>query len=173
MPDHPKRPVINRSPSRFLEHGGTVAGVVGLLVLGHLQGSEIQTLTLDLLVVTVRFVVLEALSAMAVFTFFVGFTGLLLVREVWKSRESFEPITTGPPLTAIVPVCRDHAVMDTSVESLVAWRDTRDGRIDGLGWGLLCAPLLYPAFGVLTLRSLLEYCCSWDGSWYRVEKTGA
>ncbi|GAB3671736.1 glycosyltransferase family 2 protein [Halopiger thermotolerans] len=106
-------------PSRLLEHGGTAGGVAVLLVLGLLQGTEIQTLTLDLLVVTVRFVVLEALSAMAVFTFFVALTGLLLVREVWRSREPLERVTAGPRLTAVVPVYRDHAVMDVSVESLV------------------------------------------------------
>ncbi|SEW21707.1 glycosyltransferase [Natrinema salifodinae] len=56
---------------------------------------------------------------------------------------------------------------------LVAWRDTRDGRIDGLSWTVVLAPLLYPAFGILTLKSLLEYGLSWDGAWYRVEKTGS
>ncbi len=55
----------------------------------------------------------------------------------------------------------------------VAWRDASDGRIDGLRWSVVLAPLLYPAFGVLTLKSLLEYGLSWDGTWYHVDKTGS
>ncbi|MCU4974372.1 hypothetical protein OB955_16735 [Halobacteria archaeon AArc-m2/3/4] len=31
----------------------------------------------------------------------------------------------------------------------------------------------FSAVAVFTLESLLEYCLSWDGEWYRVQKTGA
>lgn len=104
--------------SRALEYSGTITGVVVLLILGLFQGSEIQTLTVDLLIVTVRFIVLEALSAVAVFTFFVALTGALLVREVWQSRASFDQVTDGPLLTAVVPVYQDAEVMETSITSL-------------------------------------------------------
>ncbi|QCS43786.1 glycosyltransferase family 2 protein [Natrinema versiforme] len=104
--------------SRAVEHGATVVGVLSLLLFGFTQGREIQQYTLDLLVVTVRVVFLDALSSMAVFTCFVAITGLLLVREVWTSRDVIDPVTDGPRLTAVVPVYRDHAVMDESVESL-------------------------------------------------------
>ncbi|MCU4743870.1 glycosyltransferase family 2 protein [Natronoglomus mannanivorans] len=55
----------------------------------------------------------------------------------------------------------------------VAIRDARDDRIDGLSLSVVLVPMIYPAFGVLTLKSLLEYCLSWDGEWYHVQKTGA
>lgn len=108
------------SSSRLLENGGTVTGSIGLLVVGLFQGTEIQRVTIDLLIVTVQFVMVEALSAMVIFTFFVTVTGLLLVREVWRSDDSLARATDGPTLTAIVPVYRDHAVMDESIESLAA-----------------------------------------------------
>ncbi|MEY7851445.1 glycosyltransferase family 2 protein [Natrarchaeobius sp. A-rgal3] len=111
---------MTRSISRLLERGGTVLGVAVLLVVGLLQGTKIHAMTIDFLVVTVRFVVLEALSAVVVFTLFVGLTGALLLAEVWRSRGAFEPVVDGPPLTAIVPVYRDHEVMETSVESLAS-----------------------------------------------------
>ncbi|QSW97983.1 glycosyltransferase [Haloterrigena alkaliphila] len=104
--------------SRVAEYGGTVAGVLALLVFGFLDASEVQSFTFDLLAITVRFAFVEAMSAAAVFTGFLALTGLLLVREVWTSRDSRESVTDGPKLTAIVPVYRDHDVMDVSVESL-------------------------------------------------------
>lgn len=30
----------------------------------------------------------------------------------------------------------------------------------------------YPFFGLMTLKSVLEYLLSWEGEWYRVEKVG-
>ncbi|MFC4436849.1 MULTISPECIES: glycosyltransferase [Natrialbaceae] len=107
------------SPFRVLEHGATAFGAAVLLLSGLVHGVRTQTLTLDLFVVTVRFVFLEALSAVVVFSLFVALTGALLVREVWSSRTSFDSPTDGPPLTAIVPVYRDHRVLATSVESLL------------------------------------------------------
>ncbi|WP_222920063.1 glycosyltransferase family 2 protein [Natrinema sp. SYSU A 869] len=103
---------------RAVEHGATVVGVLTLLAFGFTQGREIQQYSLDLLVVSVQVVFLDALSSMAVFTGFVAITSLLLVREVWSSRDAFESVTDGPRLTAVVPVYRDHDVMDESVESL-------------------------------------------------------
>lgn len=104
--------------SRVAEYGGTASGVLVLLAVGIFHGTEVQTLTIDLLAVTIQFVFLEALSSIAVFTGFVALTGLLLIREVWTTRDSLERVTDGPTLTAIVPVYRDHEVMDVSVESL-------------------------------------------------------
>ncbi|WP_226481055.1 glycosyltransferase [Natrinema amylolyticum] len=103
---------------RAVEHGATVVGVLTLLAFGFTQGREIQQYSLDLLVVSVQVVFLDALSSMAVFTGFVAITGLLLVREVWSSRDAIESVTDGPRLTAVVPVYRDHDVMAESVESL-------------------------------------------------------
>jgi cellulose synthase/poly-beta-1,6-N-acetylglucosamine synthase-like glycosyltransferase len=103
---------------RAVDHGATVAGAFTLLLFGFAQGREIQRVSVDLFVVTVQVVFLEAMSSMAVFTGFVGITGLLLVREVWTSRDAIDPVTDGPRLTAIVPAYRDHAVIDESVQSL-------------------------------------------------------
>ncbi|WP_246999067.1 glycosyltransferase [Halosolutus gelatinilyticus] len=110
---------MNGRLPRAVEHAGTAAGAAGLLLVGLVHGADVQRLTIDLFVVTIRFVFLEALSTVAVFTLFVTLTGALLVREVWTSRDAVQPIADGPPVTAIVPVYRDHRVMDASVESLV------------------------------------------------------
>ncbi|TQQ83011.1 glycosyltransferase family 2 protein [Halonotius terrestris] len=55
----------------------------------------------------------------------------------------------------------------------VGWADARAGDIDSVVTIALVAPLVYPVFGVLMLKSILEYAFSWDGTWYHVEKTGA
>ena len=55
----------------------------------------------------------------------------------------------------------------------VGWADSRAGDIDSVVPIALVAPLVYPVFGALMLKSILEYGLSWDGSWYHVEKTGA
>jgi len=54
----------------------------------------------------------------------------------------------------------------------VAWADARAGDIDGVTQIGLLAPLVYPVFGVVMLKSILEYGLSWDGAWYHVEKAG-
>ena len=55
----------------------------------------------------------------------------------------------------------------------VGWADARAGDIDSVASITLIAPFVYPVFGVLMLKSILEYAVSWDGTWYHVEKTGA
>jgi len=55
----------------------------------------------------------------------------------------------------------------------VGLADSRAGSIDSLVPITLCAPFVYPVFGLLSIKSLLEYIVSWDGSWYHVEKTGS
>ena len=55
----------------------------------------------------------------------------------------------------------------------VGLADTKAGDIDAVASIIVIAPFVYPVFGALMLRSILEYAVSWDGTWYRVEKTGA
>lgn len=55
----------------------------------------------------------------------------------------------------------------------VGWADASAGDIDAVAPIVLVAPLVYPVFGMLMLKSILEYALSWDGRWYHVEKTGA
>lgn len=55
----------------------------------------------------------------------------------------------------------------------VGWADSQAGDIDSVVPIALVAPLVYPVFGMLMLKSILEYALSWDGTWYHVEKTGA
>jgi cellulose synthase/poly-beta-1,6-N-acetylglucosamine synthase-like glycosyltransferase len=58
------------------------------------------------------------------------------------------------------------------VAASVGWADFRAGDIDGVVRIGLLAPLVYPVFGVVMLKSILEYGLTWDGAWYHVEKTG-
>lgn len=59
-----------------------------------------------------------------------------------------------------------------AVASGVGLADARSGSVDSVWPIAVCGPLVYPIFGVLTVRSALEYVLSWDGSWYHVEKSG-
>lgn len=54
----------------------------------------------------------------------------------------------------------------------VAAVDYRNDDIEGLSPSWVVTPLVYPFFGLMTLKSLLEYVLTWDGEWYRVEKVG-
>ncbi|ELZ09269.1 family 2 glycosyl transferase [Halovivax asiaticus JCM 14624] len=55
----------------------------------------------------------------------------------------------------------------------VLYYDSRKGHVPDLSWSALLAPLVYPGFGIVTIRCAFEYVFSWDGEWYQVEKTGA
>ena len=54
----------------------------------------------------------------------------------------------------------------------VAAVDRRRGDVDGLSVSWLATPLVYPFFGLMTIKSVLEYLFSWEGEWYHVEKVG-
>jgi len=54
----------------------------------------------------------------------------------------------------------------------VGLADARAGSVDSLLAITLSALFVYPVFGLLSIKSLLEYVVSWDGTWYHVEKTG-
>ncbi|WP_418285132.1 glycosyltransferase [Halorubrum sp. DTA46] len=53
------------------------------------------------------------------------------------------------------------------------YADYRDGHVTELSPGLALVPLVYPGFGLLTVRCAFEYLLGWDGEWYQVEKSGA
>ena len=111
--------------TRAAEYGGYCTATVALLAFGFVTGLNVQSYTLDLLVATVRVVLLDAVSSALGFALFGTITGLLLLREVRTDPE--EPSHEGPPVTAIVPVYRDAAALSNSVESLAesAYEDLR------------------------------------------------
>ncbi|THE65818.1 glycosyltransferase family 2 protein [Salinadaptatus halalkaliphilus] len=51
--------------------------------------------------------------------------------------------------------------------------DVRQGHVAELTPALALVPLVYPGFGLLTIRCVFEYFLSWDGEWYQVDKVGA
>ena len=63
------------------------------------------------------------------------------------------------------------AVFATVVPTL--YRDYRAGHVRELSPTFLLAPLVFPGFGLVTIRSAFEYVLSWEGEWYQIEKTGA
>ncbi|WP_207589415.1 glycosyltransferase [Halomontanus rarus] len=72
---------------------------------------------------------------------------------------------TGFALLPLVPVC----VMIPPI----LYHDYRAGHVRRLSPTVALSPLIYPGFGLVTIRCTFEYFLSWDGTWYRVEKTGA
>ncbi len=52
------------------------------------------------------------------------------------------------------------------------YHDYRRGHLPELSPALLLVPIVYPGFGVLTVRCSFEYFMSWNGEWYQVEKAG-
>lgn len=65
----------------------------------------------------------------------------------------------GHPLAAILGTVASTALVDY-----------RNDDIDTISLAWLLTPLVYPFFGLLTIKSILEYLLSWDGEWYHVEK---
>ncbi|SFC29495.1 Glycosyltransferase, catalytic subunit of cellulose synthase and poly-beta-1,6-N-acetylglucosamine synthase [Halobiforma haloterrestris] len=55
----------------------------------------------------------------------------------------------------------------------VLTHDVRQGHVAELTPALMLVPLVYPGFGLLTIRCAFEYFLSWDGEWYQVDKAGA
>lgn len=55
----------------------------------------------------------------------------------------------------------------------ILYRDYQHGHIVTLTPAMLLVPLIYPGFGLLTIRSAFEYVISWNGEWYQVSKSGA
>jgi len=51
-------------------------------------------------------------------------------------------------------------------------RDAYEGRAGRPAWTVLLAPSVYLGHGVLTVKAVLEYALTWEGEWYRVDKTG-
>ncbi|WP_247004739.1 glycosyltransferase [Halosolutus gelatinilyticus] len=55
----------------------------------------------------------------------------------------------------------------------VLYRDYEAGHVVTLTPMMMLVPLVYPGFGLLTIRCAFEYLLSWNGEWYEVEKAGA
>jgi cellulose synthase/poly-beta-1,6-N-acetylglucosamine synthase-like glycosyltransferase len=55
----------------------------------------------------------------------------------------------------------------------VVVRDLRQGHLRELVPAFALIPLIYPGFGLLTIRSAFAYVLGWDGEWYQVDKTGS
>lgn len=53
------------------------------------------------------------------------------------------------------------------------YRDYDRGHIPTLTPAMFLVPLVYPGFGILTIKCAFEYLFSWDGEWYQVDKAGA
>lgn len=57
------------------------------------------------------------------------------------------------------------------IATICGYRDKKLKDIDSIKYIPVMAPLVYPIFSFLLVKSLLEYLLTWDGSWYHVEKT--
>jgi len=55
----------------------------------------------------------------------------------------------------------------------VLYADYKEGHVKTLSPSFLLAPLIYPVFGLVTIRAAIEYCIDWDGEWYQISKTGS
>ncbi len=54
----------------------------------------------------------------------------------------------------------------------IFYHDRQTGHVLTLTPAMLLVPLVYPGFGLLTIKCAFEYLLSWDGEWYQVEKAG-
>ncbi|WP_459191857.1 glycosyltransferase family 2 protein [Halosimplex sp. J119] len=104
--------------------GATFAVVVAaVVVFGYLRGSVSVAVDPPLLTAG-AVVVVEAVVSMLSFSGFVTLSGLVMVAELVGLGKRDVEVADGPGVAAIVPVYRDAAALDRSVESLL---DSRYG----------------------------------------------
>ncbi|MFB6235183.1 MAG: glycosyltransferase family 2 protein [Halopenitus sp.] len=101
------------------ERIGVASGAFGLLAIGFWQGLQVTTVTVVLWVVSLKLLYLKAVGSFVVFTTFLLCSGALLLWEVSRSRDPKTYRHDGPPVDALIPVFRDGAVVERSVESLL------------------------------------------------------
>lgn len=58
------------------------------------------------------------------------------------------------------------------VSIIVGYNDYNKGDINNLHYIILASPIVYILFSLLSIKSILEYIFTWDGSWYHVDKNG-
>jgi cellulose synthase/poly-beta-1,6-N-acetylglucosamine synthase-like glycosyltransferase len=116
--------------------------------LTELDRSSVDSRTL----VSVGRIVTSLLGSVLLLTLLAKFVVLLLLDL---------KVFYGLPLAAILGTIASAALVDY-----------RNDDIDTISLAWLLTPLVYPFFGLLTIKSTLEYLLSWDGEWYHVEKVG-
>lgn len=112
MTDRTPLPVLDRLA--FLGLSGTVVAVA------LFQGLQVLRFRLDLVVLVVVVIAVQAFVSQVTFTAFVSASAALLLGRLALAFRQDAPVPTDEVVTAIVPVYRDAAVLDASVESLLA-----------------------------------------------------
>ena len=93
--------------------------VVGLVVItGYLQGAMMLVIATPAIIGLGSIVFLQAIMACFTLSGLFGLSALTMFAQLRMAGDDFLP-TSGPNVTAIVPVHRDGAVLNRSVESLL------------------------------------------------------
>lgn len=71
----------------------------------------------------------------------------------------------GSTILFIIPI-----IASILVTLLCAYRDEKNGDIEGFMYTSLMSLMVYPIFSLIMVKSFLEYIISWDGYWYHVDK---
>jgi GT2 family glycosyltransferase len=108
-------------PRSLLERLLYGALVVGVVALGYIQGSFTMVIGLPTILGGYTIALLQALFACLTLSGMFGLSGVVLAGQLALRPEDGVQ-TTGPTVTAVVPVHRDAAVLHRSVESLLASR---------------------------------------------------
>jgi hypothetical protein len=113
---------FNTSLRRWTDRAGFAISVVGVIILGWIQGSALIALQFGIFVGTVRLVILSAALACFNFAGFLCLSGVAFLIAVIRNDGPASVPRAGPTVDAIVPVYHDAAVLHRSVESLLAVR---------------------------------------------------
>ncbi|WP_415380644.1 glycosyltransferase [Halosimplex sp. TS25] len=109
---------VGRYLRRITDEATFAAVVTAVVAFGYLRGSVSVSVDPPLLAVG-AVVVIEAVVSILSFSGFVAVSGLVMVAELAGRGERDAEVTDGPRVAAIVPVYRDAAALDRSVESLL------------------------------------------------------
>jgi hypothetical protein len=95
--------------------------VAAIAIAGYLQGALSMVVTLPAVLGGASVVILQAVMACFTLSGLFGLSSVALLGQVAFTSESQFP-TTGPTVTAVIPVHEDAAVLHRSVESLLSSR---------------------------------------------------
>ena len=114
------RQFLPRSASDLFDVAAFALAIVVVVTTGYVQGAISMVVSLPAMLGGGTVVVFQAVMGCLTLTGMFGLSNLVLAGQLRGSDDAFP--TTGPTVTAIVPVHRDASALHRSVESLLASR---------------------------------------------------
>jgi hypothetical protein len=111
---------LPRSASDLFDVAAFALAITVVFTTGYMQGAISMVVAVPAMLGGGSIVIFQAVMGCLTLTGMFGLSNLVLAHQLYGSDDAFP--TTGPTVTAVVPVHRDASVLHRSVESLLASR---------------------------------------------------